>query len=89
MAIDDQIRPFVKQHKHALLFAGGIAAGLIGAHILKSKTTKDLATKGMAGVISAKKDAEETFQDMKENAEDIVYDANFDNKQEIYVEKKE
>ena len=31
MAIDDQIRPFVKQHKHALLFAGGIAAGLIGA----------------------------------------------------------
>ena len=43
----------------------------------------------MAGVISAKKDAEETFQDMKENAEDIVYDANFENKQEIYVEKKE
>ena len=89
MAIDNQIRPFVREHKHALLFAGGIAAGLIGAYVLKSKTTKDLATKGMAGVISAKKDAEETFQDMKENAEDIVYDANFENKQEIYVEKKE
>lgn len=89
MSIEEQIRPFVKEHKHALLFAGGIAAGLIGAYVIKSKTTKDLATKGMAGVISTKKDMEETFQDMKENAEDIVYDANFENKQEIYVEKKE
>ena len=43
----------------------------------------------MAGVISAKKDAEETFQDMKENAEDIVYDASEENKQEIFIEKKE
>lgn len=43
----------------------------------------------MAGVISAKKDAEETFQDMRENAEDIVYDARMDDKQEIYVAKKE
>lgn len=43
----------------------------------------------MAGVISAKKDAEETFQDMRENAEDIVFDANMDTKQEIYIERKE
>ena len=43
----------------------------------------------MAGVISTKKDAEETFQDIKENAEDIVFDANASTKQEIYVAKKE
>ena len=85
----EQIVPFAKEHKHALIFAGGIATAIIGAQILKSQTTKDLATKGMAGVISAKKDAEETFQDIKENAEDIVFDANAETKQEIYVEKKE
>ena len=84
-----KIIPFAQEHKHALLFAGGVAAAIIGAHIIKSETTKDLATKGMAGVISAKKDAEETFQDMKENAEDIVYDASAEDKQEIYIEKKE
>lgn len=87
--VGEQLCPFVREHKHALLFAGGIATAIIGAQILKSQTTKDLATKGMAGVISAKKDAEETFQDMRENAEDIVYDANMDTKQEIYVERKE
>lgn len=84
-----KIAPFVQQHKHALLFAGGIATALMGAKILTSPTTKDLATKGMAGIISAKKDAEETFQDMRENAEDIVWDASEENGPEIYVEKKE
>ena len=85
----DRLRPFVQEHKHALLFAGGIAAAIIGSKIIKSQTTKDLATQGMAGVISTKKDMEETFQDMRENAEDIVFDANADTKQEIYIEKKE
>ena len=85
----DRLRPFVQEHKHALLFAGGIAAAIIGSKIIKSQTTKDLATRGMAGVISTKKDMEETFQDMRENAEDIVFDASADTKQEIYIEKKE
>jgi methylmalonyl-CoA mutase cobalamin-binding subunit len=84
-----KIAPFVAEHKHALLFAGGIATAIIGAKIIKSPTTKELATKGMAGVISAKRDAEEAFQDMRENAEDIVFDASPENQQEIYVEKKE
>ncbi len=35
--------------------------------------------------MSAKKDAEEVFQDMKENAEDIVVDASAEAKKEIYV----
>lgn len=74
-----KIAPFVEENKHLLLFAGGIATAVIGKKILESKTTKDLATKGMAGVISTKKDFEETFQDMKENAEDIMYDANLQN----------
>ena len=43
----------------------------------------------MATVMAAKKDAEECFQDMKDNAEDIVVDANSEVKKEIYVEDKE
>ena len=77
------------EHKHALIFAAGIATAIIGKKIIESKTVKDAATKGMATVMSAKRDAEEAFQDMKENAEDIVVDANEDVKKEIYVESKE
>ena len=39
--------------------------------------------------MSARKDAEECFQDMRENAEDIVVDANKENKKAIYLESEE
>lgn len=74
------------RHKHVLIFAGGIATAIIGKKLLQSKTVKESCTKGMAAVLSAKKDAEECFQDMRENAEDIVVDANSNVKKEIYVE---
>jgi len=77
------------EHKHALIFAAGVATALIGAKVVKSQAFKDTTTKGMAAIMSAKKDAEECFQDMKENAEDIVVDANADTKKEIHVESKE
>ena len=79
----------ILEHKHALIFAGGIATAIIGKKILESETVKDSCTKGMAAVLAAKKDAEECFQDMRENAEDIVVDANSEVKKEIYVEDKE
>jgi hypothetical protein len=74
------------EHKHALIFAAGIATAVVGKKILESKTVKDAATQGMASVMSVKKDAEETFQDMREDAEEIVIDAHEANKKEIYVE---
>ena len=77
------------EHKHALIFAAGIATAIVGKKVLESKTVKDAATRGMASVMAAKKDAEECFQDMKENAEEIVVDANADAKKDIYVESKE
>ena len=77
------------EHKHALLFAAGIATAVVGKKVLESKTVKDAATQGMATVMSIRKDAEECFQDMKENAEDIVVDAHEEDKKEIYVEAKE
>lgn len=74
------------EHKHVLLFAAGIATAVVGKKVLESKTVKDAATKGMAQVMTVRKDAEECFQDIKENAEDIVEDANAETKKEIYVE---
>ena len=77
------------EHKHALIFAAGIATAVVGKKILESKTVKDAATQGMAGVMSIRKDAEEWFQDMKEDAEEIVMDAHVEDKKEIYVEAKD
>ena len=79
----------VMKHKHALIFAGGIATAIIGKKILESDAFKETCTKSMAAVMSAKKDAEECFQDIKEDAEDIVVDANAEVKKEIYVEDDE
>ena len=76
------------EHKHALIFAAGIATAIVGKKIIESKTVKDAATQGMASVMSVRKDAEECFQDMKENAEEIVLDAQKKKKKEIYVEAK-
>ena len=85
----DEIIDKCVEHKHALIFAAGIATAIVGKKILESKTVKDAATQGMASIMSAKKDAEECFQDMRENAEDIVVDAHEEDKKEIYVEAKE
>ena len=77
------------ENKHLLIFAAGIATAIVGKKVLESTTVKNVATKGMASAMAVKRDAEETFQDMRENAEDIVIDANADTKKEIYVESKE
>ena len=86
--IDKKYIDPIMKHKHALIFAGGIATALIGKKILESDAVKDSCTKGMAAVLSAKKDAEECFQDLRDNAEDIVVDANAEVKKEIYVEEE-
>lgn len=85
----DEIIDKCVEHKHALLFAAGIATAIVGKKVLESKTVKDAATKGMAEVMTIRKDAEECFEDMKQNAEDIVVDANAETKKEIYVEASE
>lgn len=77
------------EHKHALIFAAGIATAIVGKKALESKAVKDAATQGMASVMAIRKDAEECFQDIKENAEDIVVDAHAEDKKEIYVEANE
>ncbi len=51
------------EHKHALLFVGGIATAIVGKKILESQTTKDYAAKGMAKVLTYKSDLEENVKE--------------------------
>ncbi|WP_305512878.1 MULTISPECIES: hypothetical protein [unclassified Methanobrevibacter] len=62
----------IVEHKSALLFVGGIATAIIGKKIIESKTVKDATTQAVAGVMSAKQDAEKAVEDMKKEAEEIA-----------------
>ena len=62
------------QNKYALVFAAGFATAVVGKMILESDAVKELTSKGMDTVMSVKNDAEEAFQGINENTEDIVVD---------------
>ena len=82
----EEIKDKAFEHKHALIFVGGIAAAVVGKKILESKTTKDYAAKGMAKVLTCKSELEESIQDIKDNAEDIHTDAKAAQKEAICVD---
>lgn len=54
---------------------GGAAAVIVGKKILKAKTTRQLAVTGLAKGMKIQSDAKEAFQNMKDEASDICYDA--------------
>ena len=74
------------EHKHALIFLGGIATAVVGKKILEAETTKNACTNAMAKVLAVKSEAEEAFQDIKDNAEDIALDAKEAKKKKILVD---
>ena len=82
----EEIKDKAFEHKHALIFVGGIAAAVVGKKILESKTTKDYAAKGMAKVLTCKSELEESIQDIKDNAEDIHTDAKAAKKEAVCVD---
>ena len=63
------------KNERFLCFVGGIAAATLGVKALKSDKTRDLCVKGIAKGMKLQKDAQETFQNMKEEASDICFDA--------------
>ena len=74
------------EHKHALLFVGGIATAIVGKKVLESQTTKDYAAKSMAKVLTCKSGLEESIQDIKDNAEDIHTDAKAAKKEAVCID---
>ena len=54
---------------------GGAVAVIVGRKILTAKKTRQLAVSGLAKGIKLSHDAKEVFQNMKDEASDICYDA--------------
>ena len=54
---------------------GGAAAVIIGKKVITSKKTRQLAVTGLAKGMKLTHDAKEAFQNMKDEAADICYDA--------------
>ncbi len=58
------------------LFAlGGAAAVIAGRKIITAKKTRELAVSGLAKGMKLTHDAKESFQNMKDEAADICFDA--------------
>lgn len=53
----------------------GAATVIIGKKIITSKKTRQLAVSGLAKGMKLQNDAKEVFQNMKDEAADICYDA--------------
>ena len=53
--------------------------------LLKSDAVKEMTDKGLDTVMAAKNDIEETFQDVNDDAEDIIIDVNAKTKRTIDI----
>lgn len=58
-----------------LCFVGGVAAATYGAKALKSEKTRKVCVNGLAKCMKLQNEAQEAFKNMREEAEDICYDA--------------
>ena len=81
------MKKFLKDEK-VLCFLGGMAATVIGAKILKSKATKNACVKVVASGMKLQQDAQVALEEIREEAEDIVYEAKELNNTESIEEDK-
>ncbi len=68
------MKNILKNEKLWLVVAGA-AGALIGRKVLTSKKTRELAVSGLAKGMKLTHDAKAVFQDMKDEAEDLCYEA--------------
>lgn len=57
------------------LVAAGAAGVIVGKKILTAKKTRELAVTGLAKGMKFTSDAKETFQNMRDEAQDLCYEA--------------
>ena len=69
-----KIMDCIKNEK-LICFIGGVVAATYGVKALKSDKTRKACVSGLAKCMKLQKDAQESFKNMKEEAEDICYDA--------------
>ena len=63
------------KNEKLICFAGGILTAVIGTKIVKNPKTREMCVKGIAKGMKLHRDAEAAFQSIKEDAQDICYDA--------------
>lgn len=63
------------KNKNFLCALGGAAAVVAGKKILTAKKTRELAVSGLAHGMKFTHDAKEKFQNLKDEAADLCYDA--------------
>lgn len=63
------------QNKSFLCALGGAAAVVVGKRVITAKKTRELAVSGLAHGMKFTHDAKEKFQNMKDEATDLCYDA--------------
>lgn len=68
------MKNILKNEKFWCVVAGA-AGAIVGGKILKSKKTRELAVTGMAKGMKFTHDAKAAFQSMKDEAEDMCYEA--------------
>jgi hypothetical protein len=69
-----KLTDIVKNEK-VLCFVGGVLAATYGVKALKSDKTRKACVSGIAKCMKLQKDAQEAIQNMKDEAEDICFDA--------------
>jgi hypothetical protein len=65
-------------NEKVMLFVGGAVAAMVGAKVAKNGKTYKMCVKGLAAGMDLQKRALETFQNMKEDAEDLLSAENND-----------
>lgn len=63
------------KNEKAMIFLGGVAAGTLGLKALKSKAAKKLYVTTLANGMKIQQDAQQLFETMKEDAEDLCFEA--------------
>ena len=63
------------KNEKLLCFIGGAAVALVGTAALKSDKARNLCVKTLAAGMKLQKDAQETLQNIKEEAADMYLDA--------------
>lgn len=68
------MKNFFKNQKFWLVVAGA-AGAIIGEKVLTAKKTREIAISGIAKGMKLTHDAKAVFQNMKDEAEDLCYEA--------------
>lgn len=76
------------KNEKAMIFLGGVAAGTLGAKVLKSKCAKKFYVSTLANGMKLQQDAQQLFETMKEDAEDMCFEARKEATTECECEEK-